>query len=102
MKNGVMLVDVVENPTVYDVYFEGNDRLDDDVLKTEVELKPRSVYTQRKAQADADRLLDVYKRNGRFGATVTPKIIKKEQNRVDVIFEIDDFTPYHGIFLKSL
>ncbi len=90
MKNGVMLVDVVENPTVYDVYFEGNDRLDDDVLKTEVELKPRSVYTQRKAQADADRLLDVYKRNGRFGATVTPKIIKKEQNRVDVIFEIDE------------
>ncbi|MBR4931490.1 MAG: outer membrane protein assembly factor BamA [Alphaproteobacteria bacterium] len=90
MKNGVMMVDVVENPTVYDVYFEGNDRLDDDVLKTEVELKPRSVYTQRKAQADADRLLDVYKRNGRFGATVTPKIIKKEQNRVDVIFEIDE------------
>ena len=53
-------------------------------------LKPRTDYTQSKAQSDADRLLDVYKRNGRFGASVTPKIIKKDKNRVDVVFEIDE------------
>ncbi len=90
MRNGTLVINVEENPIVHDVYFEGNDKLDDDILKTEIMLKPRTVYTQSKAQNDADRLLDVYKRNGRFGATVTPKIIKRDQNRVDVVFEIDE------------
>lgn len=90
MTDGTLQVSVVENPIVHEVFFEGNDKLDDDVLKTEVMLKSRTVYTQSKAQTDADRLLAVYKRNGRFGATVTPKIVQKDQNRVDVIFEIDE------------
>lgn len=90
MNGGTMSVQLEENPIVRDVFFEGNDKLDDDVLKTEIMLKPRSVYTKNKAQSDADRLLDVYKRSGRFGATVTPKIIQKDQNRVDVVFEIDE------------
>ena len=90
MNNGTMSVQLEENPIVRDVFFEGNDKLDDDILKTEITLKPRSVYTKNKAQSDADRLLEVYKRNGRFGATVTPKIIQKDQNRVDIVFEIDE------------
>lgn len=90
MSGNTMVVSVAENPIVHEVFFEGNDKLDDDVLKSEIMLKPRTVYTKSKAQSDADRLLNVYKRSGRFGATVTPKIIKKDQNRVDVIFEIDE------------
>ncbi len=90
MNNGVMAIKVKENPLVHEVFFEGNDKMDDDTLKAEVMLKPRTVYTQNKIQADADRLLEVYKRSGRFGATVTPKIVEKDQNRVDVIFEIDE------------
>ncbi len=90
MDGNTMVVRVNENPIVHEVFFEGNSKLDDDVLKSEIMLKPLTVYTQSKAQSDADRLLDVYKRSGRFGATVSPKIIKKEQNRVDVVFEIDE------------
>ena len=90
MKNGVATVQVEENPIVHEIFFEGNKALEDDVLKTEVQMKPRSVYTKTKVQKDADRLLAVYKRNGRFAATIEPKIIKKDQNRVDVIFEIDE------------
>ena len=90
MKNGVALIEVQENPIVYEIFFEGNKALDDDVLKTEIQLKPRSVYTKTKLQKDADRLLAVYRRNGRFAATIEPKIIKKDQNRVDVIFEIKE------------
>ena len=90
MKGGVVSVEVQENPIVYEIFFEGNKALDDDVLKTEVQLKPRSVYTKTKVQKDADRLLAVYRRNGRFAATIEPKIIKKDQNRVDVIFEINE------------
>ena len=90
MNNGIATIKVEENPIVHEVFFEGNKALDDDVLKTEVQMKPRSVYTKTKVQKDADRLLSVYKRNGRFAATIEPKIIKKDQNRVDVIFEINE------------
>lgn len=90
MSGNTMKIDVVENPIVHEVYFDGNKKLDDDALMSEVLLKPRMVYTLNKVQNDAERLLEVYKRNGRFGATVEPKIIKKDQNRVDVVFEIDE------------
>lgn len=90
LKNGIAHVVVQENPIVHDVYFEGNKKLDDDVLKTEVLLKPRMVFTKHKLKNDAERLLEVYKRNGRFGASIVPKIIEKDQNRVDVVFEINE------------
>ncbi len=81
---------VVENPIVHNVYFEGNDKLEDEILKTETMLKPRMVYTENKARSDAARLLEVYKRHGRFAATVVPKIVPQDQNRVDVVFEIKE------------
>ncbi|MBR6412215.1 MAG: outer membrane protein assembly factor BamA [Alphaproteobacteria bacterium] len=90
LDKGVAKIKVEENPIVHRVFFEGNSKMDDDALKTEIVLKPRTVYTQRKLQSDAARLVDVYKRNGRFAATVTPKIIPQDQNRVDVVFEIDE------------
>lgn len=90
MMDGQLNITVKENPIVHNVYFEGNKKLDDDTLKSEIILKPRTVYTLNKIQNDADRLLEIYKRSGRFGATVNPKIIQKDQNRVDVVFEIDE------------
>ncbi len=90
MNKGIAQIRVVENPIVRTVYFEGNKALSNDILNTEVLLKPRMVYTKRKLQNDAARLIEVYKRNGRFGATVTPKIIEQDENRVDVVFEIDE------------
>lgn len=90
MENGVAKIKVEENPIVYAVSFEGNRAIDDKVLKTEVRLEPQKVYTERKLKNDAARLVEVYKRNGRFAATVTPEIIKKDQNRVEVIFKIDE------------
>ena len=90
MIDGQLNITVKENPIVHNVYFEGNKKLDDDTLKSEIILKPRTVYTLNKIQNDADRLLEIYKRSGRFGATVNPKIIQKDQNRVDVVFEIDE------------
>ena len=90
MNDGVATIKVQENPIVHEVYFEGNKALDDDVLKTEVMLKSRDVYTKRKLEKDAARLMEVYKRHGRFAASVEPKIIKQDQNRVDVVFEINE------------
>jgi len=85
-----LIVHVVENPVINRVAFEGNNKLSDDTLKNEVQLKPRSVYTRQKVQAGVGRILDLYRRNGRFAATVDPKIIKLDQNRVDLVFEINE------------
>ncbi len=85
-----LVVTVAENPIINKVAFEGNDRLDDEALQSEIQLRPRLIFTQAKAQADVKRLLDLYRRNGRFAATVDPKIIKLDQNRVNLVFEINE------------
>ena len=85
-----LVVHVVENPIVNVIAFEGNGHVKDDVLKPELQLRSRAVFTPALAQADRQRLLDLYARKGRYNATVTPKIIKLDQNRVDVVFEINE------------
>ncbi len=85
-----LIVDVVENPIINRVAFEGNDKLDDKTLEAETTLRPRVIYTRPKVQSDVDRILNLYRRSGRFAATVDPKIIRLEQNRVDVVFEINE------------
>ncbi|MFT8242731.1 outer membrane protein assembly factor BamA [Roseomonas sp. BN140053] len=83
-------VTVRENPIVNRVAFEGNRRLSDDVLRPVVQLRERSVFTTQAAQTDRQRLLELYARRGRFAATVEPKIIELDQNRVDLVFEITE------------
>lgn len=85
-----LVVTVVENPIINRLAFEGNRRIGDDVLRNEVQLRPRVVYTATRVQADARRILDIYRRSGRFAATVEPKVIPLDQNRVDLVFEIHE------------
>jgi len=85
-----IVVRVAENPIVNRVGFEGNRRVTTDALRSEVQLAPRSVFTPAAAQADRQRILEIYARRGRFAATVEPKIIELDQNRVDVVFEITE------------
>jgi outer membrane protein insertion porin family len=85
-----LVVQVTENPIINKLAFEGNKRIDDDALQNEVQLRPRVVYTQARVQADVKRILDLYRRSGRFAATVEPKIIKLDQNRVNLVFEINE------------
>jgi len=90
LQGNAVIVTVVENPVVNQVAFEGNSEVDADTLQAEVQLKPRSVYTRARALSDAQRVLDVYRRQGRFAAVVEPKIIELDQNRVNVVFEIQE------------
>ncbi len=85
-----LVVQVTENPIINKLAFEGNQRIDDEALQQEVQLRPRVVYTQARVQADVKRILDVYRRSGRFAATVEPKIINLDQNRVNLVFEINE------------
>lgn len=85
-----LIVSVVENPIINRVAFEGNKKLETDKLEKEIQLKPRIVFTKAKVQADVQRIIDLYRRSGRFAATVNPKVVQLPQNRVDLIFEINE------------
>ncbi len=89
-QGNTVVVRVIENPVVNQVAFEGNSEIDDQTLEAEVQLKPRSVYTRARALSDSQRILDVYRRQGRFAAVVEPQIIELDQNRVNVVFEINE------------
>ncbi len=87
---GTVTVTVVENPVINQIAFEGNKQVERATLETEVQLKPRSVFTRAKVQADVQRILDVYRRQGRFAASVEPKIIELDHGRVNLVFEINE------------
>jgi len=88
--NGQLIVKIVENPIVNQRYFEGNEALEDSMLERELQLNSGAIYSVAKVQQDAQRIVEVYKRTGRYSTIVEPKIIKRDQNRVDLIFEINE------------
>lgn len=83
-----LVIRVVENPIINRVVFEGNKRLDREELLEEVQLRPRMVYTRAKVRGDVTRMIELYRRSGRFAAVVVPKIVQRNQNRVDLVFEV--------------
>lgn len=85
---GQLVVEVVENPSINEIAFEGNKALKDDDLKKIIHLKPRLPFTPSAAEADAQAIIDVYRRTGRYGAEVEPVIIERPDNRVDLVFQI--------------
>ncbi len=85
-----LVVNVVENPVINRIAFEGNQRIDDEELEREISLRPRVIYTRSKVQNDVQRILTLYRRSGRFAATVDPKVIRLDQNRIDLVFEISE------------
>jgi len=88
--NGTVIVKVVENPIINRIAFEGNSKISQKTLEDEVQLKPRMVFTRAKVQSDVQRIIEVYRRGGRFAAQVEPKTVQLAQNRVDLVFEINE------------
>ncbi|MBB3032571.1 outer membrane protein assembly factor BamA [Alteriqipengyuania lutimaris] len=89
-ENGNVLIEVVENPVINRIILEGNERLKDDKIVPEIRLAPRQIFTRSKVRADVARIIELYKRQGRFAATVEPKTVQLSQNRVDLVFEITE------------
>ncbi|MFA6265406.1 MAG: outer membrane protein assembly factor BamA [Pseudolabrys sp.] len=89
-QGGRMVVNVVENPVINQVAFEGNKKAKDDQLKVEVQSKPRGTLSKPTVQADVQRIIEIYQRSGRFDVTVVPKIIELPNNRVNLVFEIKE------------
>jgi outer membrane protein insertion porin family len=87
---GHIVVTVVESSVIDKLQFEGNHRLKDDQLKEEIQSKERDSLSKAKVQADTQRIIEVYQRSGRFDVTVTPQIIDRPNNRVDLIFVVNE------------
>jgi outer membrane protein insertion porin family len=89
-KGRMLEVHVIENPIINKIAFEGNEELEDEELLAEISLRPRHVFTRTKIQNDVNRLYQVYRRSGRFSVNIDPKVIKLEQNRINLVFEISE------------
>ena len=85
---GNIVIAVRENPVINRIILEGNKHLKEDKITPEIKLSPRQIFTPAAVRADVARILELYRRQGRFAARVEPKIVRLDQNRVDVVFEI--------------
>ena len=93
MSGNVLKIDIVEAPTVNLVTIEGNDEISTDDLKKELRLKSRDSYDESVIGADVQRMLTLYQRKGFFGTTIEPQKIELDDNRVNVVYEIDEGHP---------
>ena len=89
-QGGTLLIRVVEFPTINEISFEGNRALDDEALASVIQSGPRRVYNPTTAEQDARLIAEGYAVQGRISATVTPRIIRRSENRVDLVFEITE------------
>jgi len=87
---GNVVINVQENPVVNRIILEGNKRIKDDKILPEIKVAPRQIFTRSKIRADVARIIELYKRQGRYAATVEPKMVMLDQNRVDIVFEITE------------
>ncbi len=89
-EGGNVTIEIKENPVINRIVLEGNKRLKSDKILPEIKLAARQIFTRSKVRADVARIIELYKRQGRFAASVEPKMVMLEQNRVDIVFEISE------------
>ncbi|WP_456624227.1 outer membrane protein assembly factor BamA [Bradyrhizobium sp. P5_C12] len=87
---GQIIVSVVENPVIGRIAFEGNKKIKDEQLTAEVQSKARGTFSRAMVQSDTLRIAEIYRRSGRYDVRVTPEIIEQPNNRVDLIFTVEE------------
>lgn len=87
-RGGTLVITVTEFPTVNRIRFEGNKRIKDEELAGLINTTERRVFNPAQAEADAAQIAEAYAARGRIAARVNPRIIRRNQNRVDLVFEI--------------
>jgi outer membrane protein insertion porin family len=92
VRGNQIVVTVVENPVINRIAFEGNTRVKDEQLKLEIQSKERGTLSRPVVQSDVQRIVEVYRRSGRFDVRVNPVTIDLPNNRVDLVFEIAEGT----------
>ncbi|BAL10120.1 outer membrane protein insertion porin family [Bradyrhizobium japonicum] len=87
---GQIIVSVVENPVIGRIAFEGNKKIKDEQLTAEVQSKARGTFSRAMVQSDTLRIAEIYRRSGRYDVRVTPEIIEQPNNRVDLVFTVEE------------
>ena len=87
---GRLVVTVVENPVIGRIAFEGNKKVKDEQLTSEIQSKPRGTLSRPMVQSDAQRIAEIYRHAGRYDVTLVPEIIEQPNNRVDLVFTITE------------
>jgi outer membrane protein insertion porin family len=87
---GKLIVTVVEAAVINKIAFEGNYRIKDEQLTEEIQSKERGPLSRASVQADTQRIIEIYQRNGRFDVKVNPDIIERPNDRVDLVFQIKE------------
>jgi outer membrane protein insertion porin family len=87
-RGSTIIVHLIENPIVAAVSVEGNSAIDKAKIEAVIRLKPRQAYTVSRARAEAVRIRDLYRRQGRLGTTVEAKANPQGEGRVEVVFVI--------------
>ncbi|MGY6632313.1 MAG: outer membrane protein assembly factor BamA [Alkalilacustris sp.] len=87
-RGATLVITVRENPLINVISFEGNRRIDDDVLRGVTTSRARRVFSAAQAEQDAAAIAELYRERGRLAAEVTPRIIQRSGNRVDLVFEV--------------
>ncbi|MFZ9469798.1 MAG: outer membrane protein assembly factor BamA [Rickettsiales bacterium] len=88
--NKKIYINLSENPIIFETKFIGNKKIDDEILQAEISLKKRSVFSQNKLQNDLKRIQNIYLKSGRFLTKIETKIVPKDNNRIELIFEINE------------
>jgi outer membrane protein insertion porin family len=89
-QGATLLVQVQEYPIVNVISIEGNRRIDDEKLTEAITSQSRRIYSPAQAEADAAAMTELYRVTNRIAATVTPRIIRRDDNRVDLVFEVTE------------
>lgn len=87
-RGNTLVINVTELPTINRVRFEGNRRIDDATLAQVTNSTERRVFNPSQAEADAAAIAEAYSNEGRIAARVQPRVIRRDQNRVDLVFEV--------------
>ena len=89
-RSNTLMIEVAEFPTINEINVEGNRRLNDELFKGLITSQPRRVYSPSVAEQDAELIVQAYAEQGRLAATVKPSIIRRPDNRVDLVFEVTE------------
>ncbi|WP_063996173.1 outer membrane protein assembly factor BamA [Bradyrhizobium sp.] len=87
---GQIVVSVVENPVIGRIAFEGNKKIKDEQLTLEIQSKARGTFSRAMVQSDTLRIAEIYRRSGRYDVRVTPEVIEQPNNRVDLVFTVEE------------
>lgn len=91
--HGKVLIKLIESATIKEIAFEGNKSIADKILQKDSPLRVGMIYDKKSIQYEVQKMLAMYRAKGYFSATVAPKVVARDQNRVDIVFEITEGNP---------